>query len=66
MALPSFILIHHVTNFSVCFRAKMVETNSIHENLVSTSSNASAEFDRRINDLMTSINGNVLFYTVVC
>ncbi|PIN15062.1 Kinesin-like protein [Handroanthus impetiginosus] len=41
-------------------RSKILETNSIHDNLVSTSSCIGSEFVSRVNDLMTTINDSLL------
>ncbi|KAK6146946.1 hypothetical protein DH2020_017858 [Rehmannia glutinosa] len=41
-------------------RTKILETQSIHDNIVSTSSCVGAEFDSHINDLLTSINDSLV------
>ncbi|KAL7136508.1 hypothetical protein ABFS83_10G035900 [Erythranthe nasuta] len=40
-------------------QTKLLETNAIHENIVSTSSSTDVEFDTRVNDLMKSINDSL-------
>ncbi|KAI3474061.1 hypothetical protein Pfo_028849 [Paulownia fortunei] len=47
-------------DISSAVRTKILETRSINDNLVSTSSCMGAEFDSRINDLMTSINESLV------
>ncbi|KAI3474460.1 hypothetical protein Pfo_029321 [Paulownia fortunei] len=47
-------------DISSAVTTKILETRSIHDNLVSTSSCMGAEFDSRISDLMTSINESLV------
>ncbi|KAL6574761.1 hypothetical protein OROMI_012046 [Orobanche minor] len=49
-----------VDDIKSLMQTKVLETNSIHENIVSASSCLGAEFDSRINDLMTSINDSLV------
>ncbi|KAL6507969.1 hypothetical protein OROGR_024164 [Orobanche gracilis] len=49
-----------VDDIKSLMQTKVLETNSIHENIVSASSCLGAEFDSRINDLTTSINDSLV------
>ncbi|KAL0409822.1 UNVERIFIED_CONTAM: Kinesin-like protein KIN-5B [Sesamum latifolium] len=48
-----------VANIESAVRTKTLETHSLHDNIVSTSSCMSAEFDSHISDLKTSMNDSL-------